>query len=169
MAKVGLLTFCDGRDFVVADVGDFCRRVEDEVAGRLAAAGHAVVRAREIVWTNELATGEARRVAAERPDLTIFNIPVWAFPHFTMLAAAATPGPMMLFSNMDPQFPGMVGMLAAAGGLDQVGRLYARAWGDIGEAAVSVRMGRRDPASTITLPRQAYTPFARFSTPEARR
>src|SRR3712207_7876380 len=50
-----------------------------------------------------------------RPDLTIFNIPVWAFPHFSMLAAKETPGPLLLFSNINPEQPGMVGMLAAAG------------------------------------------------------
>ena len=56
------------------------------------------MRARELVWTNRLATSEARRVAAARPDLTVFNIPVWAFPHFSMLAANETQGP--LFSNI---------------------------------------------------------------------
>jgi len=104
VAKIGILTMSDGRDFVHegAGVGAFAREVEDAVAGSLKAAGHEVVRAREVVWTNRLATTEARRVADERPDLTIFNIPVWAFPHFSMLAADATPGPLSLFSNLDP-------------------------------------------------------------------
>jgi L-fucose isomerase len=140
MARVGILTFCDGRDFVVNDVGDFSRRVEDQVVAALTESGHDVVRAAELVWTNEIATREARRVADQRPDLTIFNIPVWAFPHFTMLAARATPGPLLLFSNINPEYPGMVGMLAGAGGLDQVGRVYGRAWGDISDAAVMARL-----------------------------
>src|ERR671918_195751 len=97
------------------------------------AAWHEVVRADQVVWTNESATAEAQRVADRRPDLTIFNIPVWAFPHFSMLAARATPGPILLFSNVNPQYPGMVGMLAAAGGLDQIGRRYGRAWGSISD------------------------------------
>jgi len=59
---------------------------------------------------------------------TIFNYPVWAFPHFTMLAAESTPGPILLLANIDPQYPGMVGMLAGGGGLDQIGRTHARAW-----------------------------------------
>ena len=142
MAKVGILTFSDGRDFVHegAGVGAFARDVEDDIVGALKAAGHEVVRAREIVWTNRLATAEARRVAGERPDLTIFNIPVWAFPHFSMLAAEATPGPILLFSNINPEQPGMVGMLAAAGGLDQIGRPYGRAWGDVSDAGVLARL-----------------------------
>ena len=104
MAKIGILTFSDGRDFVHegAGVGKFARNVEDDVLGALEGTGHEVVRAREVVWTNRLAMSEARRVAAARPDLTIFNIPVWAFPHFSMLAAQETPGPLLLFSNINP-------------------------------------------------------------------
>jgi L-fucose/D-arabinose isomerase len=142
LAKIGILTFSDGRDFVHegAGVGAFARDVETDVVDALEGVGHEVVRAREVVWTNRLAANEARRVADERPDLTIFNIPVWAFPHFCMLAAEATPGPLLLFSNINPEQPGMVGMLAAAGGLDQIGRTYGRAWGDISDPAVLKRL-----------------------------
>jgi L-fucose isomerase len=141
MAKVGLLTVSDGRASVHGGgVGAFGAEVEGRIAGVLEQAGHTVVRAQEVVWTNELAVSEARRLADARPDLTIVNIPVWAFPHFTMLAARETPGPLLLFSNVDPQYPGMVGMLAAAGALDQVGRLHARAWGDVGDAGVQARL-----------------------------
>ncbi|QYJ17033.1 L-fucose isomerase [Rubrobacter xylanophilus DSM 9941] len=140
MARIGILTMSDGRDFVHGDVEEFCRRSEERLASALREAGHEVVRAREVVWTNRLAVSEARRVADTRPDLTVFNIPVWAFPHFSMLAAAETPGPLLLFSNVDPQYPGMVGMLAAAGGLDQVGRTYGRVWGDVSEPEVLARL-----------------------------
>src|SRR5215203_6803541 len=136
VAKVGILTFSDGRDFVHKDVEKFCRDVEGDIVGALENARHEVVRAREVVWTNRLAVREAQRLSGERPDLTIFNIPVWAFPHFSMLAAGETPGPLLLFSNVNPQYPGMVGMLAAAGGLDQIGRVYGRAWGDVSEPGV---------------------------------
>ncbi|WP_433328005.1 L-fucose/L-arabinose isomerase family protein [Spirillospora sp. CA-294931] len=130
MARIGLLTMSDGRDFVAGDIAEFAGRAEDALAAVLEDAGHEVVRAREMIWTNELATTEARRVAAVRPDLTIFHYPVWAFPHFTMLAAESTPGPLLLAGNIDPQQPGMVGMLAGGGGLDQIGRVHARVWGD---------------------------------------
>jgi L-fucose/D-arabinose isomerase len=140
VAKVGILTFSDGRDFVHEDVEKFCRDVEGDIAGALENAGHEVVRAREVVWTNRLAVREAQRLSGERPDLTIFNIPVWAFPHFSMLAAGETPGPLLLFSNVNPRYPGMVGMLAAAGGLDQIGRVYGRAWGDVSEPRVLARV-----------------------------
>ena len=140
MARIGLLTFSDGRDFVQRDLADFTRQVETKIARELEARGHEVIRGSEVVWTNELATQVARQVGEAHPDLTIFNIPVWAFPHFSMLAARLTTGPLLLFSSIDPQYPGMVGMLAAAGGLDQIGRVYGRVWGDIAEPTVLQRV-----------------------------
>jgi len=46
----------------------------------------------------------------------------------------------LLFSNIDPQYPGMVGMLAAGGGLDQIGRAHERAWGEVEDPAVLRRL-----------------------------
>ena len=140
MARVGLLTFSDGRDFVYRDLEPFARGVEDAIAARLEGCGHEIVRAPGPVGSNESATASARMVADRRPDLTVFNIPVWAFPHFSMLAARATTGPLLLFSNLDPAYPGMVGMLAAGGALDQIGRVHGRAWGDIADPVVLARV-----------------------------
>src|SRR4051812_19739841 len=139
MAKVGLLTVSDGRPAVHRDLAEFATGVESRIATALEGAGHTVVRG-DTIWTNELAVSEARRIADARPALTLINIPIWAFPHFTMRAARELPGPLLLFSNIDPQYPGMVGMLAAAGALDQIGRTYARVWGDIAEPSVIERI-----------------------------
>jgi L-fucose isomerase len=140
MASVGLLTVSDGRASVHRDIASFALGIEDRIAAALEQAGHTVVRAQELVWTNELAVAEARRIADARPALTVINTPVWAFPHFTMRAARELPGPLLLFSNVNPQYPGMVGMLAAAGALDQIGRTYGRACGDVGDPAVWARI-----------------------------
>src|SRR6266704_134878 len=141
MAKVGLLTVSDGRPAVHRDLAAFATDVEGRIATALERSGHTVVRG-EPIWTNELAVSEARRIADTRPALTVINIPVWAFPHFTMRAARELPGPLLLFSNIDPQYPGMVGMLAAAGALDQIGRTYGRAWGDIAEPDVLEQLNK---------------------------
>jgi L-fucose isomerase len=140
MTSVGLLTISDGRPSVHEEITDFSAGVEDRIAGRLEEAGYTVVRGREQIHDNELAVTEARRIADARPALTIVNIPVWAFPHFTMRAVRELPGPVLLFSNIDPKYPGMVGMLAAAGALDQVERTYGRAWGDIRDDSVWARI-----------------------------
>jgi L-fucose/D-arabinose isomerase len=136
VARIGILSLSDGRDFVHGDVADFITRASDTLTAALRDAGHEVIVAPEIVWTNELATSQARWLADQRPDLTLFHYAVWAFPHFTMLAAEATRGPLQLLANIDPQYPGMVGMLAGGGALDQIGRTHSRAWGDIRDAAV---------------------------------
>ncbi len=147
-ARVGLLSLSDGRDFVHRDLKQFVEGVEADISARLVEAGYEVIRATEPVWTNEIAVREGRRLAAAQPDLTIFNLPIWAFPHFAMLAAEAVAGPLLLFSNLDPTYPGMVGMLAAGGGLDQIGRVHARAWGSVSDPSVmdalekQIRAGR---------------------------
>jgi L-fucose/D-arabinose isomerase len=138
VARVGILTVSDGRKAVYDDLAEFCSQAEDRVAAALS--GHDVVRGETIVGDNETAVAEARRLAAARPDLAVINIPVWAFPHFTMLAARELTGPLLLFSNVDPRYPGMVGMLAAAGALEQTGRRPARAWGDATDPAVAGRL-----------------------------
>jgi L-fucose isomerase len=140
MTKVGLLTVSDGRPSVHREVTDFSAGVEDRIAERLAQAGYEVVRGQEQISTTDRAVSEACRIADARPALTIINIPVWAFPHFTMRAARELDGPLLLFSNVDPKFPGMVGMLAAAGALDQIGRGHGRAWGQIDDPAVWARV-----------------------------
>ncbi len=136
MAKVGILTISDGREVVHRNVEGHARKFEERLVGALEGAGYEVIRAQEMVWTNRLAVSEARRVANHRPDVTIFNIPVWAFPHFTMLAASETPGSLVLYTPLVPEEPGMVGMLAAAGSLDQIGRDYGRVWGDASDPEV---------------------------------
>jgi L-fucose isomerase len=140
MARVALLTMSDGRDFVARDLTDFCQQAESTVAAALERAGHQVERGGEPVSDSRAATALARRLAAGHPDLTIFHYPVWAFPHFTMLAASATSGPLLLLGSIDPVYPGMVGMLAAGGALDQTGRTHVRAWGSMADPAVRQRV-----------------------------
>ncbi|WP_419995977.1 L-fucose/L-arabinose isomerase family protein [Streptomyces boninensis] len=140
MARIGLLSISDGRDYVQRDVREHVTRAGQELAGMLAEAGHEVIIAPEHVESNVLATSQARFLADQHVDLTIFHHSVWTFPHFTMLAAEATPGPILMVSNIDPQYPGMVGMLAGAGGLDQIGRVHARAWGDLNDPDTKARI-----------------------------
>ena len=140
MATVGVLSFSDGRSFVHAGVSGFVAEVEGRIAAACQASGHTVVRGSGPVTSSEVAVREARQLAASRPDLTVFNYPVWAFPQFSVHAAKATAGPLLLFSNIDPTYPGMVAMLAAAGSLDQLGRHHERLWGDVESPSVLARL-----------------------------
>ncbi len=140
MARVGLMSVSDGREAVHLETRDFSRGKQDAIAAALRERGHEVIAAPEIVWSNELAVGTARMLADARPDLTVISVPVWAFPHFTVLAARETPGALALFSTVDGRYPGMVGMLAAGGALDQIGLRHARAWGDVEQPEVLARL-----------------------------
>lgn len=69
--------------------------------------------------------------------------------------------PLLLFSNIDPTYPGMVGMLAAAGSLDQLGRSHDRLWGEIEEEAVSSKLRQLVTAAAAAGSLQGCT-FARM-------
>jgi L-fucose/D-arabinose isomerase len=140
LATIAVVTVSDGREPILRELIPHASSVESAVAIALEAKGHRVLRAEEIVSTNELAVAEARRLASQRPDVALVNIPTWAYPQFTMLLAQELACPLILFSNVDPKYPGMVGMLAASGALDQIGRRHFRAWGDISEPSVSAEI-----------------------------
>ncbi len=140
MAIIGILTFSDGRPFVARETDAMNRGYQDHLARRLADSGHRVVAGEEIVCTNEQAVREGKRLAAAGCACTIFNFAVWSFPNLPALASRFAPGPLLLFSNVNPQYPGLVGMLASAGGLNQAGTPFARAYGDIADDAVFARI-----------------------------
>src|SRR5581483_9476831 len=66
MARLGLLTFSDGRDFAYAHTREFSEQAERRVVAALRARGHEVVHGCAPVGSNEMAVREARAVAAQR-------------------------------------------------------------------------------------------------------
>ena len=133
MARIAVLSMSDGRAFVQRDTDEFVGTAERQLVATLEGLGHTVHAAGLPITSTELATAEARRAAAWQPDLTILHYAVWAFPHYSVLAALDTRSPLLLLSNIDPQFPGMVGMLAAGGSLDRLDRRHHRLWGDVAD------------------------------------
>ena len=73
MARIGVLSISDGRDFVARDLVEHITHATTALAEALRKEGHEVIVAPEIVWTNELATSQARWLADRRPDLTILR------------------------------------------------------------------------------------------------
>lgn len=139
--KVGILTFSDGRQYIHESLEPLNRRYQNELAAALEATGQVqVIAGREIIWNQRVAQAEARRINEGGCDLTIFNYSIWCYPHLSAVASAFAPGPYLLFCNVHPSEPGMVGMLAAAGTMDQLGRKYARVWGRIGDREVLARV-----------------------------
>ncbi len=140
MAKIGIVTFSDGRRYAHEPQVAENRAFQERLARALARSGHEAVPAKEIVWSNELAKQEGERLAREGVEGTIFNYAVWAFPQFTVMASRFAPGPYLLFGQVNPSKPGMVAVLAAAGALDQIGVSYTRVFGDIDDRGVAGRV-----------------------------
>ncbi len=135
--KVGILTFSDGRPKVHNDLLETNKKFQTLLSKTLESTGEVeVFEAKEIVSKPSVAKREALRLRDAGAQLTIFNYAVWAFPHFSVIASKFAPGPFLLFGNINPQYPGMVGMLAAAGALDQTGVTHRRMWGNIEESNV---------------------------------
>src|SRR3954452_20388535 len=66
-AKIGVLTFSDGREFVHRDLIEMNNGFQDRLRHRLAADGHEVATG-EIVWSAETARTQARRLAQQGCD-----------------------------------------------------------------------------------------------------
>ena len=139
--RVGILTFSDGRDYIHEEMLETNKRYQASLVAALQGVDRVdVVEGREIVWNQRVAQQEGRRLAEAGCDLTICNYAVWCYPHLTAVATGFAPGPYLLFCNVHPSEPGMVGMLAAAGTMDQLGRPYTRVWGSIEDSAVLERV-----------------------------
>ncbi len=135
--KVGILTFSDGRKYIHEDLLELNLRYQRKLAMALEKTDLVeVVQGENVIWNNHIAAAEGRRLLREGCDLTIFNYAIWCYPHLSAIAANFAPGPYILFGNLHPSEPGMVGMLAAAGTMDQLGHQYTRVWGDISQRDV---------------------------------
>ncbi|MCF7890840.1 L-fucose/L-arabinose isomerase family protein [Candidatus Bipolaricaulota bacterium] len=132
MRKVGVMTFSDGRKSVHEEELETNRAYEEKLVKALKKTGEVeVVTTEKVIWSSELARRKAQELVKKGVEMTIFNFAVWSFPHLVSIAAEFAPGPYLLFSNINPEHPGMVGMLASAGALDQIGEFHGRVWGDI--------------------------------------
>jgi len=141
MIKMGLLSFSDGRERVhrdlvpeieknIARIAQFLREQE----------GIEVVKGEKIIYTPALAREEAQRLVAKGVDGVIFNIPVFAFPNFSVIAAKISNRPILIYSPSNGRLPGLGGLLAAAGSLKQMGTKCDKVWGDLDQERVRERL-----------------------------
>jgi len=134
--KIGILTFSDGRKFAHDLQYDMNKGFQDKLVKALEATGEIECLPCEIVWTPELSRAEGKKLAAAGVEATILNFAIWAFPHLPVIATEFAPGPFLCLSNVNPQAPGLVAMLAAAGSLNQIGVFHGRVSGDAAEPKV---------------------------------
>lgn len=139
--KVGILTLSDGREYLHNEHKDMLLAYQNDIAKALEETGEfQVVQGRQAINTNMAAKEEAVRLQENGVEATIFNYAIWCYPQFTAVAQNFAPGPYLLFCNLHPSECGMVGMMAAAGTLDQLNVKYHRLWGSIREENVKKQL-----------------------------
>jgi L-fucose isomerase len=138
--KVGVLTFGDGREFLKKDLEPVNARFQKKVKERLERDGFDVVAGEEVIWTNPLAVKYGKMMSREDVDCVVFNYCVWAWPGFARVAAQFCPKPLILYADLNPGYPAMVGMLANAGSLDQTGTPFYKIFGELANAEIYSRL-----------------------------
>lgn len=140
-SRIGILGFSDGDPQVHEQLAPIVERQVDAVSARLEKTGVVeVVRGRHLVNSARLAKEEALRMVAENVDGVIFSYGVFSFPNFTAIAARNCRCPILLTSNMNPDWPGMVAMLAGGGALNHLGIRHLRVAGDMSDPEVLERV-----------------------------
>jgi L-fucose isomerase len=135
--KIGLITISDNRDKAHYSLYDMNKGFEDAVAKAIRDTKEVeIVVARKIVHTPKEAVDEAKYLMAEDIDGVIFNFSIWVYPNLAVIAAKHISKPIMMLSNLNPKYAGLVGMMASAGSLDQLGIPNYRVWGQISDEKV---------------------------------
>jgi L-fucose isomerase len=132
MIKIGLLSFSDGRERVHQNLSPGIFENARLLQKKLEETGEVkIVAAPEIIWRHAQAREQARALVAAGTDGTIMNIPVFAFPNLSRIAAAWAQPPFLAFSPVFGGLPGLGGLLGAAAGLEQTGLLCDKVYGSL--------------------------------------
>lgn len=134
---LGILGFSDGDPEVHEQLKDIVQAQVDAIVQALREDGRVeVLTAKRLVNSVESARSLAEDLRNQGVDATLFSYGVFAFPNFSAVAAKNGKGPYLLAANLNPDWPGMVSMLAAGGALDQLGISHFRVAGDVKEREV---------------------------------
>ncbi|MGI6237456.1 MAG: L-fucose/L-arabinose isomerase family protein [Candidatus Excrementavichristensenella sp.] len=134
---IGILTMSDAREHLHKTHYELNMRYQQRLCEALESTRIVkVVCGTKPIHSNEEAKTEAKRLSDSGVEMTIFNYAIWCYPQFTAVAANFVPGPYLLFSNLHPSECGMVGMMAASGALNQIGKVHFRCWGDANDSKV---------------------------------
>lgn len=130
--RIGVLGFSDGEPSVHEQLKDIVQAQFDAIVSELERSGEVeVVRGEKLIDSVEAAKEESLKMISKDVDGTIFSYGVFAFPNFSAIAAKNGKGPFLLAANLNPDWPGMVAMLAAGGALHHLGIEHYRVAGDV--------------------------------------
>ncbi|MEA5011864.1 MAG: L-fucose isomerase [Angelakisella sp.] len=133
--KVGLLSFSDGRESVHQSLCNYIDDCAKQIKAELEKTGQVdVVTASCVIAGNEDAKKYALELKAQMPDAVIFNVPVFAFPNFSLISATVLKLPILAISNVNAGLPGLGGLQAACNLINQCGYPCEKLWGDLQNA-----------------------------------
>lgn len=138
--RIGLLSFSDGRKRVHEALKRGILEKEKRIREAVEDMGATVVAGEDVVYTPRMAVREAKRLLGGDVAGVIFNIPVFAFPNLSVIAAGILQKPVAILSPGEPNLPGMGGLLAAGGGIEQIGVFQQRIWGPLESEAIRERL-----------------------------
>ncbi len=134
---LGIIGFSDGEPEVHEQLKGIVQKQVDVIVSALTKDGRVdVLPAQKLVASVEEAKAQAEYLRNQGVDGTIFSYGVFAFPNFSAIAAKNGKGPFLLCANLNPDWPGMVSMLAAGGALHHLGIEHYRAAGDFTDPKV---------------------------------
>jgi L-fucose isomerase len=111
-------------------------RFQIKVKSALEGEGFEVISADKVIDSNRLAVEYGKMIRSKDVDVAILNYSVWAWPSFGRMLTQYCPQPVILLANYFEEKPGLVGMLAGAGSLDQVDFPYLKLYGEVDEPAI---------------------------------
>lgn len=95
--KVGILTMSDGRQYLHKSFYEINMEYQHKIAEALKKTGKFdIIEGAQPINTNDCAREEAKRLAREGAEVTIFNYAIWCYPQFTAVAQNFAPGPYLL-------------------------------------------------------------------------
>lgn len=130
--KIGIIGFSDGEPAVHDQLKDIVQKQVDSIVSEVRALDVLdIVIASQLVNSISTAKAMALEMISQGVDGVIFSYGVFSFPNFSVAAAQFLKMPCLLMANLNPDWPGMVSMLASGGGLNQLGIPHLRAAGDV--------------------------------------
>ncbi len=131
MMRVGILSFSDGRLRVHETLTPAILAHAGRLQMALERAGNIeVVQAPDIVHGNRQAGLLAKWLNAQDLDAVLLNVPVFAFPNYTAIAARLLHVPIAACAPVDGTLPGLGGLQAAVNMIRQSGGSCEKFYGD---------------------------------------
>ena len=135
--RIGVIGFSDGDQDVHEELKDIVQTQLDAIVTELKNSNAVeVITASSLVHSVEQAKNMANEMDIAGVDGVVFSYGVFSFPNFSAVAAKFGNTPILLAANLNPDWPGMVSMLAAGGALNHLGINHFRVAGDIKEPQV---------------------------------